>query len=187
MARQEIEQLQLLRRHFKGLVAIGHLVLAQTDREAGEAQLPAIRLRGLEAAQHGLDAREQLLRLKRFGDIIVRAELEAEHLVERFVLRGQHDDRHVRRFADFAQHLPAVHAGQHQIQQNQIRREGLELLHGRVAAVGHFHLEALFFQIEIHQLANVRIVVHEQNLRFHRSVPPMNRVAQKNERRMNKS
>jgi len=47
------------------------------------------------AAQHRLDARHQFLGRERLGDVVVRADFEAEHLVLLIPTRGQHDDRNV--------------------------------------------------------------------------------------------
>src|SRR2546427_7897446 len=49
--------------------------------------------RGAGAAQDGLDAGQQLADGKRFGDVIVGAELEADDLVDLLAARGQHDHR----------------------------------------------------------------------------------------------
>ena len=46
------------------------------------------------AAQHRLDAAAELAHRERLGDVVVGAELEAEHLVDLLGLGGEHDDRH---------------------------------------------------------------------------------------------
>src|SRR3712207_8759972 len=48
----------------------------------------------LRPAQHGLDPRAELAHRERLGDVVVRPELEAEHLVELLGLGREHDDRH---------------------------------------------------------------------------------------------
>ena len=46
------------------------------------------------APEHRLHAAAELAHGERLGDVVVRAELEAEHLVDLLGLGGEHDDRH---------------------------------------------------------------------------------------------
>ena len=48
----------------------------------------------LRAAQHGLDAREELGERERLGDVVVGAQAQRRHLVELVLSRRQHDHRH---------------------------------------------------------------------------------------------
>ena len=166
VAAEEEEHLQFLGRHFQLMPRIGDGIAADIDRQPGEGDFLRRRVvAGLIAPVDGLDARDKLLRLEGLNDVIVRAELEAEHAVERFALGGKHDDGKIARAADFAADLPAVHAGQHDIQQHQMRRVLAEHIDSRIAAIGGFDLVAFFFQIKPHQLHDIRIVVHQKNSR----------------------
>ena len=78
---------------------------------------------GACAAQPRLDAREQLHHLERLGQIVVGAELQADHLVDHLAARGQHDHRRLDALlAQVAQHVEAVLPGQHHVEQQQIER-----------------------------------------------------------------
>ena len=118
---------------------------------------------GRGAAQHGLDTRHQLLGLKGLGHIIIRAQFQSQHLVEGFVARSEHDDGHLAGLADLLEHLQAVHAGQHHVQQDQSRRFALESLQRLVSAGGFGYGKAFLFQIEPHQVADVGVVIYQQD------------------------
>ena len=60
-------------------------------------------------------------RLKGLRDVVVGAELQAEHLVGLLAAGGEDQHRHVGvDLAQAAQHLEAVHAGQHDVEQDQV-------------------------------------------------------------------
>ena len=84
-----------------------------------------------DAAHVRADPREQLARRERLGDVVVGADLEAEHAIGFFAARGHHDDRHVDARAQLAADLDAVAAGQHQIEHDAVvlaaQRLGLAL------------------------------------------------------------
>ena len=78
-------------------------------------------------AQHRLDARVQLARAERLGQVVVGAGFQAGELVALVGARGQHDDRHVLRApvgAQPARELDAAHAGQHPVEHDQVRQRG---------------------------------------------------------------
>ena len=73
------------------------------------------------AAQQRAHAREHFLEMKRLGDIIVGAGIEALHLVAPAVARGEHEHRH--RAAGAApgfQHRNAVHFRQTDIENDRV-------------------------------------------------------------------
>ena len=98
---------------------------------------------GLEPrpAQVGLDARHQLARGERLGDVVVGAQLQAEDLVELLAARRQHDDRDVALGADALADLEPVEPGQHQVEHHQVDRLAVDHLEGVVAARGGDHRE----------------------------------------------
>jgi len=136
------------------------------------AHLNAIgRLVGLgAAAEEVLHAQHQFARTERLGDVIVGAELEAEHAVQFRRLGGQHDDGDcgggrvtAQDFAD----LEPVHLGQHEVEEDQVRGEGAGLLQGLVAVARRDHVKTGATEIEFHQFDGIRFVVHHQDFRFH--------------------
>ena len=73
-----------------------------------------------DAAHVGADPGEQLARRERLGDVVVGADLEAEHAIGFLAARGHHDDRHVAAPAQLAAHLDAIAAGQHQVEHDAV-------------------------------------------------------------------
>ena len=116
------------------------------------------------APQRGLHARAELAHRERLGDVVVGAELEAEHLVDLLRLGREHDDRHRRALrAQPLADLEAVHPRQHQVEHHEV-----ELLLGeareRLAAVGRLHdLVAVALEREREQCLDRLLVVDEQD------------------------
>ena len=82
-------------------------------------------------------------------------------------LGGEHDDGGLVGLPDLLQDRPPVHDGQHDVQQHQVGLEGAEHLHPPAPVLGHLGLEALLLQIEVEQLGDVAVVLHDQYLFGH--------------------
>jgi hypothetical protein len=77
------------------------------------------------AAQHRLDADEELHDPERLGDVVVGAGPEAAHLVDLLAARGEHDHRDVAAGgAHRGEHRVAVGVGQHQVEDHEVGRVG---------------------------------------------------------------
>ena len=73
------------------------------------------------APQQGLDAAHQLAQAEGLGQVVVRAQLQADDLVHLLVARGQEQDRRlVARAAQPAQHLEAVDARQADVEDHEV-------------------------------------------------------------------
>ncbi len=99
-----------------------HLTRREVQLEPPDAQ-PRRRRGGARAPQHRTDPRQQLAGVEGLGEVVVRADFEANDLVDIFALGGEHDDgqaRPLRRRADLAAHVETVHAGQHQVEQDDV-------------------------------------------------------------------
>ena len=129
----------------------------------GELFLPRLLL-GAGPAKHRPDAGQHLLHLEGLDDVVVRPLLQAGDFVLRLPLGGEHDDRGLVPLPDFFQHGPAVHDGQHDVQQHQVGLVGAEQLHTFAAVLGHLSLKALLLQVEMEQLGDVGVVLHDQDL-----------------------
>ena len=99
---------------------------AAVDRAAGRAIRRGVasprrrRRRPAGRPGDGPDAGQHLAHAERLGDVVVGAELEAEHAVELVAARGDHDDRHVGRCADRPAHVAPVHVGQAEVEQHHV-------------------------------------------------------------------
>ena len=92
---------------------------------AGEAELAAVvraagSAAGCARAQHDLDARQQLARVERLGQVVVGAHLQADDAVGLVAARGQHDHRDFRLRAQLAAQRQPVVAGQHHVEHDQV-------------------------------------------------------------------
>ena len=100
------------------------------------------------AAQNRLDPGDNFLGLKRLDHIIVRAQLQTEHLVKGLPLRRDHNNRGVGTLADFTADLPAVQLRHHDIQQHKVGGLGGKLFHRLLSVMRNDNGIPLFFQIQ---------------------------------------
>ena len=77
---------------------------------------------GRRAAQRRLQARHQLARAERLGDVVVGARLERAHLLLLLAHRREHQDRHLAPLPQPARHLHAVSVREHQVDDRRLRR-----------------------------------------------------------------
>ena len=121
----------------------GDFAVAGADPVAGVVEFQTLHLhhvggaRGRGAAQHRLDAREQLARRKWLGDVVIGAAFEAADLVLLLGSGGEHDDRDLLGVLGALQRpreLQAAHVRQHPIDQHQIR-PAVDDARARLAAI----------------------------------------------------
>jgi hypothetical protein len=72
-------------------------------------------LEALRPAQHGADARGELLRFERLRDVVVGSGLEAGDHVEAVRASCHHDDRYVAARSKSPTHLETVEVGKHHV------------------------------------------------------------------------
>lgn len=75
---------------------------------------------GLPAFEQRADAGQQFRVLEGLHQVIIRAKVEAPHLVIRLPARGQHEDWRLFRTPQSGQYRIAIQAGQHHIEDHQI-------------------------------------------------------------------
>ena len=109
--------------------ATDELVLVEIEHGScrrGRAAEAAARLcRRLAAAQHALHPREQLAQVERLADVVVGADLEADHAVDHLAGRRDHDDGDVVALAQPAREREPVLARQAHVEQHQARASRL--------------------------------------------------------------
>ncbi len=117
-----LQQAELSRREIQKLAAPACLEAALVDNQrAFGVQHLQFALR-FTAAKNGFHAGDDFTRAVGFADVIVRANFEAQQAVDFFDFCRHHDNRHVGEATNFPAQGQAVGAGEHQIQQDQIRR-----------------------------------------------------------------
>ena len=117
------------------------------------------RLGRRRAAQNRLDAGEQLAQVERLGDVVVRADLEADDLVDGVPPAGHDDQAAVPVLAQLTRDREAVLAGQAEIQQDERRRIGRHQGEQRAPVVHLRDPVAVDLQIACKQLGDVDFVV----------------------------
>ena len=138
-----------------------HLKVARELRVPG-FQLP------LQAAdcQMGINARDDLCTLERFGDEVHGAELESADLVLGVIQRGQENHRGVARllvFAKAAARLVPVDAGHHDIEQNQRWLGPVRDLDSVLTAARKEQLITTSCQCVMQEAQVRRVIVHEED------------------------
>jgi hypothetical protein len=112
-------------------------------------------------SEHGLDARGQLARGKRLGDIVVSADLETGDAVGLFIASGQHDHRD--RTRDPPANLKAVDPGQSDVEHDQAHGVATELGQSVLAGANPDHGVALARQVRADEIPDIGLVLdHHQ-------------------------
>ncbi len=119
------------------------------------------------AADDGAQAGEELAGGKRFRQIVVGADFEADDAVGFIAARGEHEHGYVTAGADFLQDLETVHAGEHHVEDESV--PGLVGSGGAFDALGASvdggNVEAEGFEIGGDETAEFPIVVDHQEAR----------------------
>src|SRR5262249_31035690 len=145
-----------------------HLVPNRT-RPAGGARGAARRgwrrrLNGTAPAQHRADAGQELAQLARLGEIIVRAELEADHAIDRARRCGEHDDRHAGAPFEIADDRKTVLLRHVEIEDDQVRQLLRDGLTEAGAAGAQADAEAVHGQIVPDHFARGLLVIHHDDV-----------------------
>src|SRR3569832_2614035 len=128
------------------------------------------------APQSRVDARKQLAQAERFGEVVVGADLEAQHLVYLLAARGEHDDGLLQALAALtAAEALAVAIRQHHVEQNEIRLCVTRLLATFAHAACCDDAITLHLEIVAQPRAHGGIVFDDQYGRRHHSVPASRR------------
>ena len=108
----------------------------------------------------------ELADAERLGDVIVRAELEADDAIDLFALRRENDDGDTLRAAvvlDRPADFGAGDVGEHEIEQHQIRMLVVNQLEAVLPLGRREHVVAGHSQVVIEHLANIGFVFDDEN------------------------
>jgi len=116
-----------------------------------------------------LDARQQLRERERLHEVIVGAELQALDAVLHRIARGEEEHGHLLpALPDGRDHRPAVAAGEHDVQHDQIIGAGLEEAEAFIAAGGGVDDVAMLGHALLEVGGRFRVVFDDQYL--HRGI-----------------
>lgn len=149
MAHEDRQQVEFGGRQFHQLVAPPDLAFTRQQPQLADRQaVIGGRLAQLATAQQGADACQQHPRFARLADVVVGADLQAQHLVVAVVQGGEHQDRQARLGrAQLTADLQAVQPRQHDVEHHQVRAQALHRGQRLVAATDHRHGIALTAQV----------------------------------------
>ena len=115
------------------------------------------------AAQERPHPAPELADRERLRDVVVRSELEPDHLVELVVTRGEHDDRHGAACAQAAADLEPVELREHQVEHDEIDVLAREALQRLLAVTRLEHAEALVLERIRQELLDGFLVVDQKD------------------------
>ncbi len=160
---EELQQIEFLARERHRRLADAHLAAADVDRDRTDLQDLGRGRRAVGAPQHGLHPGDQLGGRKRFRDVVVRAELEAEDPVDLGVTGGQEDDRDRRGLAQPPAHLEAVDVGKADVEHDEPGPVRADRGDDVLAGGGLHHPETVAAEVELDQVGNVGLVVDDED------------------------
>ena len=170
MAHQGLEHGELAGGQWHVLAALAQGALTEIELERAKLHhllLQRRRARHLgwrAAAQHGVDAGQQLAGVEGFAQVVVGAHFEAHDAVHVFAFGGEHDDgRAVVGGAQAAANAQAVFAGHHQVQHDQVHRIPQQQAVQCAAVFGHGDFKALLRKVAAQQVADAGVVVNDHN------------------------
>ena len=151
-----------------------HLAAGGIDAEAIDLDDFRDLALALGAAEDGLDAGDQLARVEGLRHVVIGADLEADDAVDVVAAGGEDDDGDVAGLAELLADGEAVHLGHHDVEDDEVRADGLGLLERLLAVVGGFDAEALVVQVEAGKLNDVLLVIDNEDGSRHAYQPSCN-------------
>ena len=178
---QDPQQGELRRREGERTLVERGLVGRHVEHEAAardDTVLLAMRptscvVRGI-APELRLHARHELERQEWLHHVVVRAQGEAGNLVRLLAAGREHDHRVAVAPADGPAGLEAARAGQHDVEDREVERRRIVVRHARDrrrSVAERLNLEALRLEVDAHELADLRLVVHHQHACAHAPLP----------------
>ena len=171
MTRESLEHGELARgeRHLRAVAAQGARAEVELEVAEGDGGVLARgctgRVGGRAAAQHRVNARQQLARIEGLGQIVVGPHLQPHDAVHVLALGGEQDDRGLVLLApQAAQDGQAILARHHKVEDQEV----VALAHPQTvqggAAIGHEHRKAVLAEVAAQQVAQAGVVVDNQDL-----------------------
>ena len=147
--------------HLQQFQVEGHIVEHDLFVAAALRQFP------VGAAQQGAHPRQQFAELVRLYHVVVRAQLEAEHLVHLFVARREHQNRLPKALlAKPAAQIEAVGIGQPNVENDQMRRLLGDQLVASAAILSPQHDVTFLLQGETEPLGYRRVIFDQGDTLF---------------------
>src|ERR1700733_10923990 len=147
-----------------------HLVGAEVHpHHAVVVDLGRRRLGGLPTPEQGLHPGDELGVAERLGGGVIGAAVQSSHLLGFGAVPGEDEDGDVAQVADALKHRPAVHLGQPDIEDHEIRLGGVEGAQPVPARVGLRHLEPAPVEHGLNAERDVRVILDDKHVVGHRA------------------
>jgi hypothetical protein len=134
----------------------------QVDGQVAEPD-PGRRLGRRGAPHRRAHPGQQLVHAERLGQVIVGPGVERFHLVRGVGPAGQHDDRRGSPAAQPADHVHAVHVGQSQVEDDQVRRVGGGQRQRLRPGLGRVHRVLPRPQVDPQRPQDLRLIVNNKH------------------------
>ena len=164
-AHQVFEQAELARRQLGAATAAPVAGLARDAVELELAHLHGVLPVARQSATHRVNARDEFLDEKRFGEVVVGTLFEPFDAIAGFVARRQQDDgrRHTRP-AQPLRHRQTIAARQHDVEHDRIEGIVPTALEAGVAVAAVGHREAARREARANEVGDLLFVVDEQDV-----------------------
>lgn len=159
------EEVELFGAEFDGGAVDSDFVAVGVDGEVGELALGGGCgwCGGRGAAEDGFDAGDEFTGVKRFGEVVIGAEFEADDFVDIIGAGGEHEDGELAGSADLATDFPAIEAGEHEIENDEIWRRLVDEGKGVVAVGDGGDGELFTLEIGGGEVADIGFIVDDEN------------------------
>jgi hypothetical protein len=171
VAEQDREQVELAARQRHRRARDANLSRIPANDDVGRLERGLVQP-GLGAAEHGLDAGEQLARRERLRQVVVGAELESGDAVGLLVARRQHQDRDVRVAADAAADLEPVNVRQAHVEHDDPNRAPFDFHERVLPALGPHHREPVALEIGPDERSDALVVLDHERRASPHDPPP---------------
>ena len=121
----------------------------------------------LASAKNCADACGQLPGRKRLDDVVIGPDLKPHDAVQFLSPGGQHDDWKVGVLTNSPREVSSVSVGEHDVQEDQIRRTSDEGIVRLGDAAGHFRVKTLPCEMRHKGFRDRLLVLYEQDAWFH--------------------
>ena len=127
-------------------------------------RLGCIRNLSFTASQDRFDARNELARVKRLGQVIICTKFEAEDLVDIFVAGGEHKNSGgILRSAQSAADFKTIQFREHEVEHDQRGMLTRDRFEGGFSIVDGLNTKAFTFEVQARQLDDGWFVIDEED------------------------
>src|SRR5882672_11226364 len=135
-------------------------LLGEVNRHSSQSNPADARPR---TPKDGADAREELFRIERLGDVVISAESQSLQLLIPLRTSRENDDRNLAQRPQDWQHLESVVVRQCEIEDDQVRSGGAGTADGACAVGGNIHLVPFGLEVVSKDEAQGRVVFNDEN------------------------